>query len=377
MEIKINRNLLLNHLQKVLKAISTKAPVETLTGVRFEVTENQIILTGSNMDITIQSSVSVNEQDKDLIIMEKGGYVLPAKQMIDIIRKLEGETLHILNDKKDTSKVTLRCGRSRFSLKTIEISMYPNIDMSADGICIPMTYDMLESIVTSVGYAVSNKETRPILTGVSIRHASNIVECTGTDSFRLARKSFITDQSDGEEFEIIAPSTSLREMYALLSENDKEFSLYISDRKIIMTSDDVIFQSRLISGNYPDVSRLIPDSFKYELKIRKSDLTAALDRISLLAMTGKGYAEMRITREQCILYTRETAYGSGEETIDSIEFNEDSFQIAFNCRYIQDILKTLQNDEVVIKFNGELKPFVVQEVGDSQTIHLVTPVRTH
>lgn len=377
MEIKINRNLLLNHLQKVSKAISTKAPVETLTGVRFEVTENQIILTGSNMDITIQSSVSVNEQDKDLIIMEKGGYVLPAKQMIDIIRKLEGETLHILNDKKDTSKVTLRCGRSRFSLKTIEISMYPNIDMSADGICIPMTYDMLESIVTSVGYAVSNKETRPILTGVSIRHASNIVECTGTDSFRLARKSFITDQSDGEEFEIIVPSTCLREMYALLSENDKEFSLYISDRKIIMTSDDVIFQSRLISGNYPDVSRLIPDSFKYELKIRKTDLTAALDRISLLAMTGKGYVEMRISREQCILYTRETAYGSGEETIDSIEFNEDSFQIAFNCRYIQDILKTLQNDEVVIKFNGELKPFVVQEVGDSQTIHLVTPVRTH
>ncbi len=253
MNFKIKRLKLLNALSKATKAVSIRSPLPVLTGIKFDLHEDSLILTGSDSDITIQTKI---EKDDDLIIYQTGGVVLNSRYILDIVRKIDSDdiTIQII----DGALTRISGSNSKFDLNGTDVLDYPRIDLSKTGTKILLNSLTLKDIISQTKFAASDKEHKPILTGINFKAANNQLECTATDSYRLAKKIVSLDES--VTFNITIPQKSLDEISKII-EKDELIEMYVSDRKVLYVFDNNIIQTRLIDGSFPDTNRLIPNSF--------------------------------------------------------------------------------------------------------------------
>ena len=177
MNFKIKRLVLLNALMKVSKAVSMKSPLPVLTGIKFDLKEEQLILTGSDSDITIQTHI-----ENDIEIIEKGSVVLSSKYILDIIRKIDSEIVHI--HIVDGTLTRIEGNHSKFDLNGTSSIDYPRIDLSQNGVHLEMKSSDLKTAIEQTSFATSEKETRPVLTGVNFKAKDHVLECIATDSYR-------------------------------------------------------------------------------------------------------------------------------------------------------------------------------------------------
>src|SRR5690625_3569928 len=187
MQIKINRSKLLASIQDVHKAISSRAAIPILTGMKIEGTNEGVVLTGSNSDISIESFIP-KEEDGVIHIdhIENGSIVIQAKYFVDIIQKLPESTVTITAD--ETLKVTITSGQAKFNLNGQDAADYPQLPKlhTEDSFQIPS--DLLKGMIRQTVFAISTMETRPILTGVNMTLKDGQLNFTATDSHRLAQK---------------------------------------------------------------------------------------------------------------------------------------------------------------------------------------------
>ena len=183
MKLKIKKELLLDGLTKVSKAISTKNLVPVLAGIKFELDQNGLTLTASDNDITIQVFLENNE---DMEIDQEGSIIIQGKYILDIVRKLPDEVINI--EVVDDLKIIIYTENSEFNLNGISKNEYPNITLETSKTPISIRSRIFRTIINQTSFASSNDEARPILTGINFKIIGNLLECNSTDSYRLARK---------------------------------------------------------------------------------------------------------------------------------------------------------------------------------------------
>ena len=220
MNFKIKRLELLNALTKVSRAVSIKSPLPVLTGIKFDLKEDELILTGSDSDITIQTSI----QDH-IDIIEPGSVVLSSKYILEIIKKIDSEDVHIFI--VDGTLTRIEGANSRFDLNGTSYIDYPRIDLNKTGVNLQMKSIDLKEAIEQTSFATSEKETRPVLTGVNFKAKDHVLECIATDSYRLAKRILNIDSDIS--FNIIIPKKSLIEISRII-EKDELIDLYVSDR---------------------------------------------------------------------------------------------------------------------------------------------------
>ena len=162
MDFKIKRLKLLNALSKTTKAVSIRSPLPVLTGIKFDLQENCLILTGSDSDITIQTRI---EKDENLIINQTGGVVLNSRYILDIVRKIDSDEISIHTI--DGALTRISGSNSKFDLNGTDILDYPRIDLSKTGTKVLLNSLILKDIISQTKFAASDKENKPILTGIS------------------------------------------------------------------------------------------------------------------------------------------------------------------------------------------------------------------
>lgn len=369
MNFKIKRIKLLNALSKVTKAVSVRSPLPVLTGIKFDLLEDKLVLTGSDSDITIQTSIP---QDDDLEIIEVGSVVLSARFILEIVRKIDSEEISI--EIIDGLLTRIKGSNSEFNLNGTSSIDYPRIDLSKSGVNLLLNSITLKNIINQTKFATSDKETKPILTGINFRAKDNKLECVATDSYRLAKKTIQLEKD--VSFNITIPQKSLDEI-AKIIEKDEIIDLYISERKVLFVFDQNIIQTRLIDGSYPDVSRLIPSEFGYELAIDTSYLLNAIDRVSLLSSEQNNIIKLDMSNEEVILSSSMQEIGSVEENLSSSFYKGEALGISFSSKYVSDAIKSFSNTKVKILLTGEMKPFIIKDIDNDELIQLVLPVRTY
>ena len=259
MNFKIKRLKLLNALAKATKAVSIRSPLPVLTGIKFDLQDDCLILTGSDSDITIQTKI---EKDEDLTIYQTGGVVLNSRYILDIVRKIDSDEIKI--EILDGALTRISGATSKFDLNGTDVLDYPRIDLSKTGTKVLLNALSLKDIISQTKFAASDKEHKPILTGINFKAGNRQLECTATDSYRLAKK--IVSLDEDVTFNITIPQKSLDEISKII-ERDEMIEMYVSDRKVLYVFDNNIIQTRLIDGTFPDTNRLIPDAFDYELDL--------------------------------------------------------------------------------------------------------------
>ncbi|MBU1144466.1 MAG: DNA polymerase III subunit beta [Firmicutes bacterium] len=373
MDFTILTDVMLNNLLIAQKALSTKTPAPYLQGIKLEVYQKEIIMITSNSDISIKLSI----KDESLQVESIGDVLIPGKFFVDIIRKLDGDKIHL--SVVDNNILRIVAGNSDVTLNLLNVEDYPELDFVMNDTPIKIDSKVMKSIIRQTTFATSAIENRPILTGVNIRVEGEKLVAIATDSFRLSQK-MIDIPKNFENMNVVIPGKSLDELFKILELNLEEILIHLDHKSILFEYGNVLFQSRLLDGNFPETSRLIPLEFPIIVKFNKNDLFVAIDRASLLSQKdgASSIVKLHLRNDNVVEITSNSPeIGKVVEEVFPLEKAIGiPIKIAFSSKYFLDALKTFNSDEIYVKFTGEIRPFVIEADNDLGLIQLILPVRT-
>ena len=371
MYFKINKSILLNALNIVSRAISNYSPLPAFSGIKFDVTENEICLTGSDSDISIRTYLKLDDE-YELDIIKTGSIVIESKYILDIIRKIDSDIIDI--EILDGCTTRISGGNSEFNIIGMYANEYPNLDFEKCENNFKIKADILKNVISQTLFATSDKDTRPVLNGLNFVCKDHKMVVTGTDSYRLAKKEINLDSDI--DFNITIPKKSLQEAVKSLDENE-ELEISLNNKKIQFIFENTLIQTRLIDGKFPETNRLIPTEFKCELDLDLKDALGSIDRVSFIKNDGVSVIKFSLNEHECILSSKSQEIGSATEILRSANYKGSSMDISFNGKYVFDAIKAINDSEIIFKFSGEMSAFIIVGKNDDSIIQLVLPVRTY
>jgi len=379
MKFSIQRDRLIQSVQDVMKAISTRTTIPILTGIKIVASNDGVTLTGSDSDVSIESFIPTEEDGDELVeIHSTGGIVLQAKFFGEIVKKLPMDTVEM--EVVNQFQTVIRSGNAEFNLNGLDPEEYPHLPQISEENIIRIPTDILKNVIRQTVFAVSASETRPILTGVNWQLENNKLSCIATDSHRLAKRTAEVETTGELQYNIVIPGKSLNELSKILDDNNEPVEIVITQNQILFKAKHLLFFSRLLEGNYPDTSRLIPSESKTELIINTKEFLQAIDRASLLAREGRNPNVVKLSTlsSGAIEISSNTPeVGKVEEQVQSHSVEGEELKISFSAKYMMDALKALEGLEIKINFTGAMRPFIIHPMNDESIIQLILPVRTY
>lgn len=373
MKLTIKKEVLLDGINKVSKALSTKNLVPVLSGIKFDLTKKGLLLTASDNDITIQ--VFIDRTD-DMKIEKEGSIIIQGKYILDIVRKLPDEFINI--EVIDELKVIIYTDNSEFNLNGINKSEYPTISLDLSKNPLILNSRVFRSIISQTSFASSSDESRPILTGINFKITGNMMECNSTDSYRLARRMIQLNNTVDDNYNIVIPSKNLLEFVKIMDDSDEDIELHIFNNKVLIKYQNILFQSRLINGTYPNTANLLPDDFILTITVNVSELYNVIDRASILTSDKeKNIVTFEIDGEKLYVRSNSAEIGRVEEKMNIEKDSSENLRISFVAKYMMEALKSFDDDQVAISFVGEVKPIILKSSKDDGLTQLVLPIRTY
>ena len=373
MKLKIKQNILMEHLNYVIKGISSKNLIPILNCIKFELSNDGLYLMSTDNEVAIKTFIP-KEKIENIDVC--GEIVVSGKYIYEIIKKLPNEVINI--EEVMESKLFINTSNSSFNLNCNNASDFPMLELEDNKNPITISKKMFKSIINQTLFATSTQESRPALTGLNFKIEGDTLECVATDSYRLAKKIIKLDSNVVEKINIIIPTKNLYELVKLFNDDEGDLELHIFNNKIIFKFNSIIMMSRLVNGTYPDTSKLIPTSFSVTMNVKLNDLYNAIDRASLLTNeSDKNTIKLESTENSIKLSSNIPEIGNVEETVSLGNSVEEGFRIAFSSRYMMDALRSFEGEEVELLFNGEVKPIILKSSDDDSLIQLILPIRTY
>ena len=373
MKFSINQDILLTHLNYAIRGISTKNLRPILNCIKFELTEEGLNLMSTDNEIAIKTFIP----KKDIYHIDSyGEIVVSGRYIYEIVRKLPNELINL--EEVIDSKLYITTSNSSFTLNCNAATEFPDLELEFNQNPIVLNQKVFKTIINQTAFAASPSETRPVLTGINFKIENGIMECTATDSYRLAVKKVHLDSGITEKSNIIIPTKSINELYKLLNDDEDNLEMHIFGNKVIFRFDCITMLTRVISGTYPDTSKLIPDQYELTMTVDSNDFFAAIDRASLLTNeSDKNTIKLQSNGDQIIISSNIPEIGNVEEKITVNKDNDSEIKIAFNSKFMMESIKALESEEIELKFNGEIKPIILKNPENDDVIQLILPIRTY
>lgn len=376
MEFIVNHKHFTQALSDVSKAISTKAIIPILSGIKITADQSGITLIASNSNIFIEKFIpSAIDDEQITTILQVGTIVVPTKYFIEIIKKMPSD---IVIKSKNEQTITIQSGEITLNLNGFPVNEFPNVPQIDDHTEIQIETKQLIDAFKQTVFAVAKNESRPVLTGVHIELDHNKLICAATDSHRLAIRETLI--STNMKANCIVPSATINELLKLMNSNLEFVSIYLSESHIIFTFGTTTLYSRLIEGKYPNISTLIPNEFQTVINIDRQRMLQGVDRSSLLASEwANNNVNLEIVNESTIqISSNASQIGKISETqqIDGLQ-GEKQLNISFDGRFMLDALRAIKEETVTLSFSGSMRPILIEAGTQSAAIHLISPVRAY
>ena len=345
MKFKVNQKDLSKAISIVQKAVATKNTMEILKGIYFEIEDGNLLLTTNNMEVGIQTSVPCE-------VYEEGKIVIDAKIIYEIVRKLPNDTIHFTSiDENDLIEV--RCLNSKFNIKYIRCDDFKNM-------------------ILKTNYAIASNDPNQIYMCHFFKIDQNRFTMFSVDNFRFVVMEKEFEDISFDEKKLIINGGILTDIAKTIEDNVEFIKFAFDDKHICVIIDETIITSNLVTGNFIDYESIIPKNEKSTVTVRVSDLKSAIDRVSLLSnnklikFESKDFM-MNIT-------SRNDQVGNANEIVD-ITLDGENFEIAFNCEFLLDILRNVEDEYITMKISNSLSPCKITSQSDENYIHVILPVR--
>lgn len=378
MKFIIQRDHLVQSVQDVMKAVTSRTTIPILTGIKIVASNEGVTLTGSDSDISIQIFIPKEENGDEIVeIKETGAIVLNARFFSEIVKKLPTDTVEI--EVLNHLQTVIRSGKSEFSLNGLDAEEYPHLPQIEENNKFHIAADLLKAMIRQTVFAVSTSETRPVLTGVNWKVENNELTCIATDSHRLALRVAKIESENGGNYNVVIPGKSLNELSKIIDDSNDAIDIVITENQILFKSKHLLFFSRLLEGNYPDTSRLIPTESKTDVIVNTKEFLQAIDRASLLAREGRNNVVKFSTIENSLIEISSNTPEIGKviEEVQSETIEGEELKISFSAKFMMDALKALEGTDIKISFTGAMRPFVIRPLHDESILQLILPVRTY
>lgn len=335
----IKREELKQKLNILGKAYSQKTPMPHFQFVKFD----NDTLTMANQQAIIKTKFNSGLQA-----------LIPFKQLSDICNKLTGEDLDITID---NNQAVIKCARSKFTLNLGDFASYPNYSILNDIEGLKVNCSEFINVISTINYACSKDEKRPILTGIHFNEFA-----VATDSFRLSQ--FNKDLG----LRCTINSNDINNLIAILKDS-KEVLIRNNKNLASFEFDDTIYQTRLLDGNYPDTKRLITKDYQYSIKVDRQTLIEAIDRVNIF---NEEYATIIFDAYDGILKLSSNATQVGDATDElECEYN-DNIKFACNGDYLKETLSKFKGDTIELNLVNAMRPIIIKE---DDMVALVLPVK--
>lgn len=376
MQFTINRNLFLENLNNVMRAISSRATIPILSGIKLSLSEQELTLTGSDTNISIQIEIPVND---DLHIQSTGAIVLPARFFSEIVKKLPGKEFSF--EVKESFQTKITSENTEFMINGLDANNYPRLPEISTSSSFNVSGKTFRNIINETVFAVAAQESRPTLNGVNFVFRNNAIKAVATDSHRLSQREIDLENGPQVDANLIIPGTSLVELSRIIGESDPQITVTPGDNQVLFNVGNLAFYTRLLEGSYPDTDRLIPTESMTKVEFDLSTLARSLERASLLTHESRNNVvkmTLDIDNQVVKLEGDSPEIGNVEEEVAFKNLEGNNLEISFNPDYLRDALRASITDSIVMNFTQPLRPFtVVPGRDDVNFIQLITPVRTY
>ena len=370
MKLSVMQENLARGLSVVSRAVSNRSTLPVLANVLLKTEDAGLKLTATNLEIGITYWVPGK-------IESDGATTVPARLLTDLVNSLpSGDRVDLTLQPADT--LHLRCGRFESHIKGIDADEFPAIGAAGERPTTRIAQNVLRRALAEIVFAAASDEARPILTGVLAKFEGDRLTLAAADNYRIAVKTIpILDAVP--ETSVVIPARALNELARILADVDDPVEVVLAGgrNQVLFHLDGVDLVSRLIDGQFPNYQQVVPQSHTTRAILDREELLRAVRPAALIAHESANIVKLQISSdgEPGITVSANAEVGDHVGQVEAT-VEGDGTTIAFNARYLADVLTNVTADQFALELNGPLSPGVFKPVGDDQYIHVVMPVRT-
>ena len=366
-QVTLSRESLLKPLQLVGGVIEKRQTLPVLSNVLLEVEGNQLSLTGTDLEVEIVGRVTLMEA------AQSGAITVPARKFIDIVKSLPDDALISLVQNED--RVVVSSGRSRFTLSTLPVSDFPNVEEEEDSLSLTMPQQTLKQLIDATSFAMAQQDVRYYLNGMLLELNQNQVKTVATDGHRLALSCREVDGlMIAERKQVIVPRKGILELNRLMSEGEASVELSIGQNHIRARTDAFTFTSKLVDGKFPDYERVIPRGGDKEVVGDRQALRAIFSRAAILS--NEKYRGVRLLLSENNLMVKANNPEQEEAEVNlEIDYQGPELEVGFNVSYLLDVMNVVPGEQVRLLMADSSSSALLSDFDDAASQYVVMPMR--
>ena len=365
MRFTCEKSMLLNGLNITGRTVAQKSTLSVIEGILCRAND-ALSLTGYNMETAITYRI-------DAEITDPGQCILPARLFGDIIRRLPEGPVTVVVD--DNYKVSIRSGYASFTISAESADDYPELPDVGTGRSVSIPQTALKDLISGTIFAVSENQGRPIHTGVKFEVEENAVSAIAVDGFRLARRTYHTEEATGRTVSFVVPAQGLKEVEKILSDNGEDVAFVLGQKHILYQIGTATVICRLLEGDFLDWRRVVPSNCPIKLTAHVGELTSSIERVGLIVSEKYKSPVRCLFGNQQVLLRTNTTIGAAEDQC-SLAGDGKELEIGFNVRYLADALRAIPSEEVMLELTNGLSPIVLTPADSKYDYaYMVLPVR--
>jgi DNA polymerase-3 subunit beta len=371
MKVTVERAELLKSLSHVHRVVERRNTIPILANVLIRAERSKLAFKATDLDLEVIETVNAE-------VAPGGVTTVPAHMFYEIVRKLPEGTQIVLEGSGDRAVLTIRAGRSRFTLQTLPESDFPDIAAGEMTHKFTLAAADLKRLIEKTQFAISTEETRYYLNGIYLHTAGTgnnmLLRAVATDGHRLAQVELPAPTGAEGMPGVIVPRKTVNEVQRLIEDVNGEVAVELSQAKIRFTLGSVVLTSKLIDGTFPDYGRVIPVGNDKMLEVDKKEFEQAVDRVSTIASERGRAVKLSLTSGRLVLSVTNPDSGSATEEIE-VAYEADPIDIGFNSRYLLDIAAQIEGDTAVLKLADPGSPTLVQDKDAKGALYVLMPMR--
>jgi len=364
MKFIINRETLLTPLQQIVNVIEKRQTMPVLANVLIKISEQTLILTGTDLEIQMIAKIAIDPTDS-------GEITVPARKFLDICRLLPTEA--DINFACKDGKVKIQSGSSRFALSTLAAETYPDFPENDPDYQFTISAGSLKKALDKTIFCMANQDFRYYLNGLMMHISNSTLKLVTSDGHRLAIHEEDINQATGIDSRIIIPRKAIQELSRILEDPEAEVTLQISKNNFKALVGNLVFSAKLIDAKYPDFSKVYQQEYFPSIQIQKLALKEALTRVAILANEQTKGITLELNNDHLLLSSYNPEHEEAEEKL-AIEFSGKPSSITFNVQYLLEALTNLDSELAILTIASNLSCCFIQEPQEVPYKFIVMPM---
>ena len=373
MRVSILQDQLTRGLSIVSRAVDSRPTLPVLANVLLATEDARLKLSATNLEMSVTTYIGAK-------VDRPGAITLPAKTFSELVSNLSPERVDLMLD-ESTQTVNVRCGMTNSNIRGISAGEFPPVPEAAEpDVVVPA--QLFRDMINQTAFAAAKEDNRPILTGLYTHLEDNVLTLAAADGYRLAVRTAKLDVNFGEPRTLVIPARTMAELARIIGDEDKEVGITLPGARdlALFYYESTAISTQLLEGKFPDFGALIPKSYSTAMTVYTTDLLRACKRAEIFARDSNYSARIFVKPAAgpsepgvVTVIGKSAERGDNEGSLDA-SVEGDGLEVAFNIRYLIDVLNVIPDERVVLESNGAAHPGVIRPENGDDFVYIVMPM---